>query len=414
MDDHSFEVEESAPLLPEGQQPDDARLAELEPELARQPSRRKRATQIGLMLAALVAVVAIFRGVIPSASQTPNGQAALQPTTVVPAVLIESNINFGTVIINGQRQRGKLPLLFAALNRAYRITVEAPPFSPETCTVAFDHGALVDNGTCSVGSGNFTAITANGITATPSYSIELDFSAGDLPPDQHNQVNTLLARSVSQQQKTTVPAGSYIATRFNSDATITSQRVTTPVQATASLIASDNFGSQMMGSCSGLICQGGIDPSEMPLLTGNVWAIDVPVALRWRFTTSTGQVVSDVLFPVAGLQTTLLAYSADTGWILSPQSSALPFTIPNALSNLDCLTGTQVMQQLAPTAGVGYGITSGPDIQGCQINLIDQSGAERGTCIWRFGVLLAADDVAHKLLPSLPIAPQAEINAVQA
>jgi len=413
MDDNYFEVEESAPLLPEDQQPGEARQADLEPEGPRPPAWRKRATQIGLALAALLAVAVIFRGVIPSANQAPDGQATSQSIPALPTVLIESNINFGTVSINGQRQRGKLPLLFEARNSAYRITIEAPPFSVMSCTIIFFDGAPENDGSCNFASGDLSSITTNGVTAIPDYSIELDFLADNLPQDQQDQINTLLAQSISQQQTTTVPAGSYIATSFNADSTITSQRVTTPVQATASLVASDNFGPQEPASCTGLICQGGIDPEQYASLTGNVWVISVPVALRWRFTTTAGQVLSDVSFPIASLQVTLLAYSPDTGWSISAQSAATPFTIPDQLNNLDCQTGGMVVQQQTQEPSIGYNIVDGQGIEGCEIDLLDTTGGANGNFVWRFGVLLAADSTAHTLLPHLPIAPQTEINAVQ-
>ncbi|HEX8034756.1 MAG TPA: hypothetical protein VF510_12955, partial [Ktedonobacterales bacterium] len=50
-------------------------------------------------------------------------------------------------------------------------------------------------------------------------------------------------------------------------------------------------------------------------------------------------------------------------------------------------------------------------IEGCDIQILDSSG-KFARFIWRFGVLLAADVAAHQLVPSLPVAPQAEIDAV--
>ena len=41
-------------------------------------------------------------------------------------------------------------------------------------------------------------------------------------------------------------------------------------------------------------------------------------------------------------------------------------------------------------------------------------GANAGSFLWRFGVLLAADAEAHALLPYLPLAPPSELSAVDA
>jgi hypothetical protein len=412
MDDNDFEVEEVTPLLPEGQQPGEAEPSGLEPEVSR--SRRKRVTQVGLVLAALLAVVIIVQSVLSPANPTPNGQTTPQPTPNVPMALIESNITFGTVTINGQRQRGKLPMLFAARNNTYRITIDAPPFSSQSCALTFIDGTIENGGSCNYAAGGLDTITANGVTAAPSFAILLNFNMNNLPQDQQDQINTLLAQAVQDQQTTTVPTGSYIVTSFKAANTITSQRVTTSVQATASLFASLNFWQQGNFGCLDYACPAAISPAELALLTGSVWAVAVPVALRWRFTTPDGQTLGGASFPATNTQEELLTYSRAAGWSLAPQAVAQPFSDPNVLSNTDCQTGTQVLQQQTQTATLGYNIFEGQGIAGCKVMLLDQTGGANGSFIWRFGVLLAADSAAHKLLPHLPIAPQAEIDAVQA
>lgn len=417
MDDNEFEVEESTPLLPEQQQGDGLSQIDLEPQGPRPPSRRKRVTQIGLVLVAVVVAALLFRSVIAPSSLLP-GEPALtsQPTTLPPTTLITSNINFGTVSINGQQQRGALPMFFVPRNTIYRITVDAPPFQAVSCTIIFSitgpRGPGNNNQDCSLGSGALPTITANGVTDTPTYLIEIDFSANDLPSDQQRQINTLLAQSVTAQQTTTVPAGSYIATHVNTDHTIISRRVTTSLRGTAFQSASTNFGPYGF-SCDGLICQMGADPQRFTSLTGRLWLVGVPVALRWRFTTSAGRVLGDVSFPVATEQEALLAYAPDAGWSISPQYVSGPLNAGDTIGLLDCATGTMVAQQQVQIMNGGFGVSSGQGIEGCQVNLQDSAGTMRGAFIWRFGVLLAADNAAHRLAPNLPIAPEAEIKAVQ-
>ncbi|HEY7359001.1 MAG TPA: hypothetical protein VH590_21100, partial [Ktedonobacterales bacterium] len=287
MDENDFEVEASTPLLPEQRQASDLPQIDLEPPHS--PSRRKRATQIGLVLVAFVAVALLLRSVIAPSGPLPGGSAlAPQPTTPPPGALITSNINFGTVSINGQQQRGPLPIFFVPHNTTYTVTIDAPPFQPVSCIVIFTvaglQGPNSNSQDCSMGSESAMTVTLNGITRTPAYVVEIDFSAGDLPPDQLSQINALLAQSAAAQQTTTVPAGSYIATRFNADNTITSRRVTTSLRGTAFQIASTRFGLYPF-SCVGLICRTGTSPDRLTAFAGKVWVVGVPVALRWRFTT---------------------------------------------------------------------------------------------------------------------------------
>ncbi len=416
MDENEFEVEESTPLLPE-QQADDLSQIGLEPEGPRLPSRRKRVTQIGLVLAAVVVVALLFRDVIAPGSMLPGGPALTpQPTTLPPTTLITSNINFGTVSINGQQQRGTLPMFFEPRNTIYRITIDALPFQAVSCTVIFSIAGPREPGNnnqdCALGSGAFSTITANGVTDTPLYLVEIDFSANDLPPDQQRQINALLAQSGTAQQTTTVPAGSYIATHVNADHTITSRRVTMSLRGTAFQTVSTDFGPYGF-SCVGLICQASTSPDRLSTFTGKDWLVGVPVALRWRFTTSAGQVLGDVSFPVASEQETLLAYSSESGWSLAPQYASGPLNAGDTIGMLDCATGTMMAAQQVQIMGGGLSVYSGQGIEGCQVSLLDSAGTQRGIFIWRFGVLLAADDAAHRLAPNLPIAPKAEINAVQ-
>lgn len=263
-----------------------------------------------------------------------------------------------------------------------------------------------------MGSESAMTITLNSVTRTPAYVVEIDFSAGDLPPGQLSQINALLAPAVAAEQTTTVPAGSYIATHFNADNTITSRRVTTSLRGTAFQTASTHFGAYGF-SCDGLICRTGTSPDRLSAFAGKVWLVGVPVALRWRFTTSAGQMLGDVSYQVSNMVETLLAYAPDTGWSLSPQFVSGPLNAGDTIGVLDCGTGTMVAQQQIQIMGGGFSVYSGQGIEGCQVSLQDTAGTKRGAFIWRFGVLLAADDAAHRLLPNLPIAPAAEVKAVQ-
>src|SRR5690242_751396 len=112
MDDYECEVEESTPLLPE-QQAGDLPQSDLEPPGPRPPSRRKRGTQLGVVIAAVGVGALLRRGVIAPSGSAPGGPAPTSQATTPPrTMLISSTINFGTVSLDGRRQRGSVPMYF--------------------------------------------------------------------------------------------------------------------------------------------------------------------------------------------------------------------------------------------------------------------------------------------------------------
>jgi hypothetical protein len=143
------------------------------------------------------------------------------------------------------------------------------------------------------------------------------------------------------------------------------------------------------------------------------WDINVPVALRWRLTDSDGSVLGDVLFPAADIVPATLVYTADAGWSRSPQTPFDAPTVVRTFGGLDCSTGAQILQQDLQGKNLAATMYPGQGVNGCQISLSANENPAQGTFLWRFGVLLAADDAAHQLLPNLPIASRVEITAVQ-
>ncbi|HLW02546.1 MAG TPA: hypothetical protein VKT82_28090 [Ktedonobacterales bacterium] len=417
MDENAFEEEPATPLTSE-QGADDLSQAEPELESARLSPRRKRVLQISMLLVALVALLVTLRGVVLP-QPAPGGPLPL-PTIPPPATLIMSNISFGTVTINGQRQRGTVPMLLVEQATTYTITINAPPFRAKSCTFSF-HGGTPQNYTsnfpdCTVssGSGGFPEMTLNGVTRDPTSSVMIVFTAADLPADQQNQINTLLAHSVTAQQSTAVPSGSYIATGLDGASHITSQLTTAALRATAFLAPNANFGPIGL-DCVGLTCPNTLSADELTTRPGMLWDILVPVALRWDFMASDGSAMGDVSFPAASVVPGMLAYANNAGWSLSSQPELDSSSVGDTFSNLDCLTGAQILQQQlrAITWNGNEDISEGQGMNGCEITLQDAGGSGRGSFFWRFGVLLAGDDAAHHLLPALPVAPAAEINAVQ-
>src|SRR5262249_6598484 len=142
----------------------------------------------------------LLRSALPAANPAPGVPSGTpRPTTPPVRALLTSNINFGAVRINGQLQRGTLPMFFTLRAKTiYSIIIEAAPFQIRSCTVTFDNNTpriSSPDGYCWVGSGDLPRMTANGINATARYQVEIDFSLTDLPPNQQDNINTLLSQS---------------------------------------------------------------------------------------------------------------------------------------------------------------------------------------------------------------------------
>ncbi len=385
-------------------------LIELDTLLARQPSQRKRLAQIGLALAACVVVLVTFWGIIAPRPPTPTQQVHLTfTTTKPPTVSILSNTNYGSLTINGQRQPGALPLTITMRGQPpYDITLNAPPFQPLTCqfppvkTIA----PYIFN-PCNTGQ---TVL----LDGQESNRLEMLFSLADLPSAQQQQIMALIANELTAQQTISVPAGSAIVTSLNQDGTLATTRLAEPLRASISLVPSAQT-TQRGVFCFSFTCVGSGGFSAAANAGGQLWGVLTPVALRLRFSTASGQVVSDVTFPAnPPLLNLLLAYDAATGWRIASQLTEAD-KLSQQLAQLVCSTGVQILsaEQVRSLSGEGWAvaIVHNQGIAGCELALTLNHN-DQGHFVWRFGALLAADASAHSAFPTLPIASSADLAAV--
>ncbi|HEY7348078.1 MAG TPA: hypothetical protein VH599_07130 [Ktedonobacterales bacterium] len=383
-------------------------LIELETLLNQPPSQRKRLVQISLMLAAfLVVVVTFWDTIVPSQPSVPPLPVQAPPPP--PTVSIMSNVNYGALTINGQPQRGVLPLTIKLSSQPpYTITLNAPPFQPRTCHFP-PPISIVPYAFHPCDAGRTTALNQEA-----SNTLEILFTLADLPAAQRQQITALISRELTAQQTINVPAQSFIVTGLNRDGTLKTRRLTGPLHASALLVPSAP-NAQRGVFCFSFTCAvlGGF-PHDYSA-SGQFWQVRTPFALRWRFTTASGQVVSDILFPASPtLLSLFLTYDAVAGWQLGPLPSQY-VSLSYQLTQLVCITGVQMLsvEQKRSLRGAGWNITILHDqgVAGCELEL-QQNNVDQGRFVWRFGVLLAADARAHKTLPTLPIAPSGELAAV--
>jgi hypothetical protein len=372
------------------------------------PPWRKRLFQSALVLAALAATfLALWNVIWPAKPQPP----APLPTPVAPRpiAVIVSNINYGTVTIDGVRQKGALPLLTMVHHNKITIKVDAPPFVPTGCSfsgISFLEPGFSSIGPCQLSVGNFGPVTLHGVTSTPAYMITIFLGVSALPPQVQDQARALVTQALSTHQDTVIPAGSYFATGINQSGTITSQRASTPL--TASAISSTNL---LASQACHDFCPWELNPSLPLPSAGPVWAISAPATLHWRFTWPSGKVAGVVSLPDTVFVNLFLSYHAATGWqVLYPPGTV---TIKEQLAASTCTQGRNILQsQVRGRArNLLVLIDHNAGIEGCTLRL-QVNSQDAGLFIWRFGVLLAADARARAWLPSAPAAPPAEIAAI--
>jgi hypothetical protein len=408
-------------------------LVELETLLSRPPSHRKHLVYLSLVLVlVVVAVVTLHSALLPQ-RPLPAATPTLDVALLSPAVLVQSNVTYGTITLNGHKQAVSPPLVAALQGQTYDLTLTAPPFRPISCHVisppppsAGAPPAFTQQGHCSVLRYGATTkpgiISLHGVFADPTLVIGVDATAADLPPDQQDQVTSLLTQTLTTQPSTSVPPGEFIATGVAPDGTITSTRASESLEATAFLAPSTAF-LPRFSFCGTLICPRELSPylysSFAAFPTNSLWAVQVPIGLRWQFHDAAGHVVSEVSFPPGSGITLFLSYNTQPGWQVAQHDFVPGSDAPAAQLTTTLCSEGMLYQYLEPKqpAKSFLSILHDQGMAGCEFilqqNVPNQSqNVDLGHLVWRFGVLLAADDQAHALYPDLPIASPEAIAAV--
>ena len=256
-------------------------------------------------------------------------------------------------------------------------------------------------------------MTINGNPVLPAFEVDFSLMPNDLPPEQQSQMIATLNQALTYQQDLTVPVGSYFATGVDASGKITSRRASAPLRASGSVAPFSPQQDQSSDGCSGFICSAMLETQTAAALSGYLWNVSVTVAARWRFRSASGAVVSDVQFQQANAVMLLLEYDQAGGWSVSPIVPPVGLgPIGDQLTSTFCATGQNILVQLVKTGSVGGGPEHDRGAIGCEL-ILDVNSIDQGLYLWRFGVLLAADARARAAHPELPVAPPAEIAAVE-
>jgi hypothetical protein len=404
--------------VPAGATPDPA-VADLdEAEVARRRSSpRRRATQAGVVLAVVVVVVGLL---LHSIGPSRPGTASVQPLPL-PSTLIESNVNYGTLTVNGYTLTGVPPLVTARLHTGTNVvTLAAPPFGPKTCHVLFPSDRpSVDAGGVGDASGN-NAFAVNGVRVVPDLVLTIELSSADLPPDLAARASAtalLAVAALRPQTQTVVPAGQYYATGWDAQGHVIAQRARAPLHAQVDV--------RPAGGCGpSPLCPVPLDPGLGVPPSPRVWSVGIALTAAWAFAPPAGSVVSS---PPVLLMLPLQLFLANTGagdWrLVSLPASAVvhdsiaTHSLADQLAVGLCQAGSNLLGALLHlhgSNGTNLGTPYERGVEGCIIDVLGGTSAGvQGRFIWRFGVLLAVDQGAHALAPWLPRAPQAEVTTVE-
>jgi hypothetical protein len=387
-------------------------LTELESISTRPPSWRKRGIQLALLALALcVALVALWSAIAPGNRQ------AIQPTptrTPLEALLV-SNLTDASIILNGKKLAGHPPMNVSAYLETDVVTITAPGFRPYTCH--FQGFKTTDDPLHCL-----FAVNSGYVQIGKPFIIGVFLTPDDLPPTQRDQLLAPITQQLAISRQASVQPGDYIATAFDTGTgTITSQPSTTSMQASAAFVqgvplnypVSSPFG-PFSPACAQLLCPQGIAPAnyETPP-SGQVWNLWLNLALTWSFAEDNGTPVVAVTYqhsPLTGQFPVMLpirvVYDAG-GWHLAADTD-----LAGEMQAAICNNGSAILgQRLLPYSIYSVQLLTDRGVNGCLLS-VQANGQGSSTFLWRFGVLLAADDAAHTLLPDLPLAPPAEISAV--
>lgn len=159
---------------------------------------------------------------------------------------------------------------------------------------------------------------------------------------------------------------------------------------------------------------------KYPAQTANafLWTLSWTGLLEWRFTYADGTIVPTSTTALVDTRI-FLAYDKQNGWHLF---DPVPDLHAPGSTLFVADTGTAICHKSIDPVITIHGLDkqviwwpqSYIDLDGCYTVLHQAKGDYRddySKLIARFGVALAADDIAHERFPELPIASQEEITA---
>lgn len=376
---------------------------DLDEAVGRRVSPRQRMLQIGGVAALLILVLAIVVYNLTRA-QPPNPATAFHPAVLV------SNVSFGAVTLNGAQLSGPPPIVLPLRQGANHITLSAPPFAPRSCQLRWGGSGLIDIGDCDA-EGRHTTVTIGGRAITPDVLVALTLTADDLPPSAVAGARAAVTNALQATRfdPLTLWPGEIFATGGFYPAQVSTATVTDALQARLVLsMPLQSPDAPVPTTCSIALCAG-TPLAAQPTTGGPEWAVALGAVYQWTYTDFQGRVVAtSITYPLLPPAEMLLAYHRADNWSVvgAPSASAVSTTAYGTWAEKLCGAGANIL--LANTQALQGQATTLENLglDGCELFLRASDG-QAARFIWRCGVLLAADPLAHQFVPNVPVAPTA-------
>lgn len=348
--------------------------------------------RIYLAATTLVGLLCIGGVIVHSLSNTRS--LSSKPATYKAQVLLASQYNPATGILNGVPLAGSLPLLVTPPNGENILTIIASPFAPHICHFqwsALGYATSQGDPSCLIVS---TSIES-GSTSTISQSLVFLPSLQDLSPAQLAQLHQVIAASLPEISLT-IPIGSYYITGIDTQGNIMSQRAHQPLQAKVEVVP------EMSAIKSKSYDRNILTPN-------NQWPIDVSVEHHWQIQDNQANTFSDVSI-TSGVEADITIQMSPTG-ILSATIGNLSYF--QSLCSDAQQSIIQAMIASKGPASLSRQTIQDRGLEGCELAVIPDPNNGSASYLYRFGVLLAVNTFAQKLTPAIPLAPLAEVAAIE-
>lgn len=462
MSDDETINEEKAQNTPQNDGGDSDELAETDKfdYLPPPPRRRKRPLAI---LAVIVLIIVLVGGGLAIARAVSSGAIGVAPTptaTLLPGenlFYVTTDPSWGTVVVDGHTLAhlptlGSEPLTLSP--GGHTITWSAPPLAPQKCLIYVPQ-LQAAAGNCSATDQMSVRSGKNaGLQATV---VEFTLQSSMLSSSQFTALSNVIQTYFDTFQATdTVQPGEQYASASAPNNVATA---TQPLKATLNVRLDNNPNSKLScysaylggaGPCitaNGQSCYTFCNPPVVPDLSQlpknfsypPTWDVYAVTNVTWDYTTLSGQSVAANQPDTAGgtsIEYTTALYISWTGsqWHVSgkpakndtslvyastPPCSVLQAILLNNSSPSNPFYAIPINGQPQNLLWQGY-YSSHNLAQGCLADASIQPGdntpiaanAPQASVLYRFGVLLAANSLAHRWWPNLPVADAYEQGIV--
>lgn len=376
-------------------------------------SQQARLLRAGVLVALVVVVASglLWRStgfsVLPSTTPGPTPTFPPGP----PGVRILSNIGFGSVSVNGQKL-GTLPALAVLRPGSNTIILDAPPFRAHTCTLTWPFSESSDLACILNAFSEPQTAVSRGQHILLGGELDIEVVGADLPTDQCARVLGIVEQALGATVlTTTVPAGGHIATGVESPEGIPVSRVA-PANSQARLVVhAEAFAGR---PCTSLLYGGVAQPYYAVPPPARSWSANVPILEQMTFVQADGNVLGRTPMMEGSIGVILdVPNASDAEWHLVTTDPPLSSQLTGNLCSGGVQTLSNVFNLTHPGESWGIGPSSDGGLEGCQLELDTYAGSVETIThyLWRFGVLLAEEAAAHKILPQLPVASAGELAA---